>query len=96
MQYSSNLIEKLNQDIRQHFPHIFLIDESMKRTFEGVSRLVMLDRYTQKDINYTTLGVGDLVICVVKDDPKFPSRGIGYVKKINGEKITILKKNIKL
>ena len=89
MQYSSNLIEKLNQDIRQHFPHIFLIDESMKRTFEGVSRLVMLDRYTQKDINYTTLGVGDLVICVVKDDPKFPSRGIGYVKKINGEKITI-------
>lgn len=89
MQYGFNLIKKLNQDISQHFPHLFLIDETMSRTFEGVSRLVMLDRYTQKDINYLTLGVGDLVICVVKDDPKFPSRGIGHITKINGEKISI-------
>ncbi|MDD4212494.1 MAG: vitamin B12-dependent ribonucleotide reductase [Bacilli bacterium] len=89
MQYSFSLIEKLNQDIRQHFPHLFLVDETMHRTFEGVSRLVMLDRYTQKDINHTTLGMGDLVVCVVKDDPKFPSRGIGYVTKIVGDRVHV-------
>ena len=59
----------------------------MKLTFQGVSRLVMLDRYTQKDINYVSLSEGDLVICVTKDDPKFPTRGIGYVKKIEGNVI---------
>ncbi len=89
MKYSASLIEKLNQDIRQHFPHLFLIDETMNRTFDGVSRLVMLDRYTQKDINHVSLGIGDLVICIVKDDPKFPSRGIGYITKIKGDRLTI-------
>ena len=70
--YKKTLIDKLNQDIKNHFPHLFLVDEKMNKTFDGVSRLVMLDRYTQKDINHLTLGIGDLVVCVVKDDPKFP------------------------
>ncbi len=87
--YETTHIEKLNQDISANFPHLFLIDPSMNKTFDGVSRLVMLDRYTQKDINHVTLGVGDLVVCVVKDDPKFPSRGIGYITKIDDEKIYI-------
>jgi len=80
--YAPAMIEKLNRDIRTTFPHLFLIDDSMQRTFDGVSRLVMLDRYTQKDINHVTLGPGDLVVCVVKDDPKFPTRGIGYVTRV--------------
>jgi ribonucleoside-diphosphate reductase alpha chain len=88
--YKKTLIEKLNHDIQNHFPHLFLVDEKMNRTFDGVSRLVMLDRYTQKDINHSTLGIGDLVVCVVKDDPKFPSRGIGYITKIIDEKIYII------
>jgi len=54
----------------------------MKTTFEGVSRLVMLDRYTYKDTEKKTLGVGDLVILTVKPDPKFPARGIGEVVRI--------------
>ncbi|MCK7486798.1 MAG: hypothetical protein MZU97_15790 [Bacillus subtilis] len=87
--YDLPLIEKLNRDIAAHFPHLFLIDASMKKAFDGVSRLVMLDRYTQKDINHITLGEGDLVVCVVKDDPKFPTRGIGYVTSIDGEKVHI-------
>ena len=87
--YEKALIEKLNHDISNYFPHLFLIDESMKKSYDGVSRLVMLDRYTQKDINHITLGVGDLVICVVKDDPKFPSRGIGYITQIVDDKVHI-------
>lgn len=87
--YAPELIEKLNRNIRGHFPHLFLIDSSMSKTFDGVSRLVMLDRYTQKDINHTTLSVGDLVVCVVKDDPKFPTRGIGYITSVVDEKVWI-------
>src|SRR5690606_26479041 len=74
---------------RNHFPHLFFIDSSMEKTFSGVSRLVMLDRYAQKDINLTTLSIDDLVLCIVKDDPKFPTRGIGYVRGINDEYVYI-------
>ena len=43
----------------------------------------MLDRYTQKDMALKTLKVGDLVVTVIKHDPKgFPARGIGYVQEI--------------
>lgn len=84
--YSPNLITKLNNDLKKHFPHLFLIDEtSMYKTFSSVSRLVMLDRYSQKDINHISLGVGDLVISVIKYDPKFPTRGIGYIVKIEDD-----------
>src|SRR5690606_23290810 len=51
--------------------------------FDGVSRLVMLDRYSFKDTEKKTLGVGDLVLLTVKYDPKFPARGYGIVTKIN-------------
>lgn len=87
--YPQNLVSKLNNDIRSHFPHLFFADETMYKTFNGVSRLVMLDRYTQKDINLVTLSIGDLVICIVKDDPKFPTRGIGYVKGFSNEYVYI-------
>ena len=62
----------------------------MKITHSGVSRLVMLDRYSQKDINLVSLSEGDLVLVVVKDDPKFPARGIGKVLKINDNICEIL------
>lgn len=87
--YDRKLVQKLNNDLLNNFPHLFLADDTMKLTFQGVSRLVMLDRYTQKDINYVSLSEGDLVICVTKDDPKFPTRGIGYVKKIEGNEAWI-------
>ena len=83
MKYSTNAIEKLNADIRAHFPHIFPIENTDHLTHEGVSRLVMLDRYSQKDRNLKTLGIGDIVVTVVKEDPKFPSRGVGTIAAID-------------
>jgi len=87
--YSQDLKEKINNDIRRGFSHLFPITDDMKMTFEGVSRLVMLDRYTQKDLSLKTLSIGDLVITIVKHDPKFPARGIGFVKSIDSDAITI-------
>lgn len=87
--YNAELIQKINKDIEGGFPHLFVVTEDMERTFEGVSRLVMLDRYTQKDLSLKSLSVGDLVISIVKNDPKFPSRGIGYVTNIDGDNVSI-------
>lgn len=89
--YAKELINNLNQQISHHFANIYPIEDSFHTTFSGVSRLVMLDRYSQKDRDLVSLSLGDLVVCVVKDDPKFPSRGVGFVQKIDriNEKVTI-------
>ncbi len=89
VRYDKTLIENLNKVIDSNFANITRITEDMKLSFDGVSRLVMIDRYSQKDLGNETLEVGDLIVCVVKDHPKFPSRGIGYVTSINGEDVSI-------
>ncbi|WP_100404774.1 vitamin B12-dependent ribonucleotide reductase [Bacillus solitudinis] len=75
-------VEKLNQDIEQ-FPQVHPITEDMHITRKGVSRLVMLDRYTFKDTEKKTLKEGDFVVLTVKDDPKFPARGYGFVVNLD-------------
>lgn len=81
--YHQATIKKLNRDITEHFHHIFPIEPGFTLTHAGVSRLVMLDRYSQKDRSLKTLGLDDVVVTIVKDDPKFPARGIGVVVAIN-------------
>ncbi|MFE5278509.1 ribonucleotide reductase N-terminal alpha domain-containing protein, partial [Bacillus cereus] len=75
-------IEQLNADIAQ-FPQVFPVTDDMQLAFDGVSRLIMLDRYTFKDTEKKTLKVGDFVVLTVKTDPKFPARGYGFVTAIN-------------
>lgn len=75
-------VERLNADIRQ-FPQVHEITESMTITHKGVSRLVMLDRYAFKDTEKLTLAEGDFVVLTVKDDPKFPARGFGFIHSID-------------
>lgn len=75
-------IDMLNNDIAQ-FPQVYPITEDMKLTHEGVSRLVMLDRYAFKDTEKKTLKKGDFVVLTVKPDPKFPARGYGFIKSID-------------
>lgn len=79
----------LNTDIAK-FPQVHPITEDMRLNFEGVQRLIMLDRYSFKDTAKKTLKVGDLVVLTVKADPQFPARGIGNVTAINGDKVTVL------
>src|SRR5690625_1268790 len=78
-------IAKLNRDI-EGFPQVHPITPDMSMEFEGVSRLVMLDRYSFKDTEKKTLSVGDLVLLTVKPDPNFPARGTGTVEIINSPK----------
>lgn len=78
----------LNNDIKL-FPQVHEITEDMRLTFDGVSRLIMLDRYAFKDTEKKTLKVGDLVVLTVKSDPQFPARGIGRVRLIHNGKATV-------
>lgn len=77
--------EKLNQDI-ESFEHVFPITEDMHITYEGVARLVMLDRYSFKDTKKETLSEGDFVLLTVKEDPKYPARGTGKILSIDWER----------
>lgn len=75
-------VDKLNHDISL-FPQVHPITDDMKLTHKGVSRLVMLDRYTFKDTEKLTLSNGDFVVLTIKEDPKFPARGLGYILEID-------------
>lgn len=97
MKFSKEYIQKLNQDIeyiRKKYPekNIFPITDDMKITFDGVSQMVMLDRYSQNDLMHETLTEGDFVVLTVKEDPKWPTRGFGYIKSIDWDnrKATVL------
>ncbi|MBD7983175.1 vitamin B12-dependent ribonucleotide reductase [Sporosarcina sp. Sa2YVA2] len=76
--------QQLNGDIT-HFPQVHPITEDMKIVHHGVSRLVMIDRYSFKDTEKKTLKVGDFVVLTVKEDPKFPARGLGFIQSLNKE-----------
>ena len=78
-----------NKNIKEKFTHLYPIEEGYHKSFESVSRLVMLDRYAQKDRSLSTLQVNDLVIVVLEEDPTFPARGIGYVREIDGSNIRV-------
>src|SRR5699024_725697 len=78
-------IESLNEDIKK-FAQVHPITSDMKITHEGVSRLVMLDRYAFKDTEKSTLKTGDFVVLTVKADPKFPARGLGFIQSLDWEK----------
>jgi ribonucleoside-diphosphate reductase alpha chain len=77
--------ERLNEDIRL-FPQVHPVTPDMKIAHKGVSRLVMLDRYTYKDTEKITLTNGDFVVLTIKEDPKFPARGLGFILDIDWEK----------
>ena len=78
-------VERLNKDIA-NFKQVFPITPDMKKTYKGVSRLVMIDRYSFKDTEKITLANGDFVVLTIKEDPKFPARGLGYIQEIDWEK----------
>ncbi|HEY9570172.1 MAG TPA: vitamin B12-dependent ribonucleotide reductase [Metalysinibacillus sp.] len=74
--------QQLNEDIKQ-FNQVHPITEDMHITHKGVSRLVMIDRYSFKDTEKKTLKVNDFVVLTVKADPRFPARGLGKITAIH-------------
>jgi ribonucleoside-diphosphate reductase alpha chain len=83
--------QKLNKVIEEHFPYIYKVEDGFKRGFfeSPLQRLIMLDRYSLKDFTLSTLTEGDLVVVTIKDDPKYPTRGYGWVVKHTKTHVTV-------
>ncbi len=60
---------------------------------EGLSEKIFLDRYALKDTKQPSIKVGDTVLALVKDDPKFPQKEVGEVSGIDGELVKVVLRN---
>jgi len=60
-----------------------------KKRLEGLSEKIFLDRYALKDPDTDHAKVGDLVLVLTKDDPKFPSKEVGEIVARNGKNVTV-------
>lgn len=56
---------------------------------EGLSEKIFLDRYARKDADYNNTKVGDVVLALTKDDPKFPAKEVGEVIARDGRNVTV-------
>jgi ribonucleoside-diphosphate reductase alpha chain len=82
---------QLRENELSRFPSIVspYVPEGHLTELEGLQRLVMLDRYSERDNTLTTLKEGDIVVLTVKEDPEYPTQGFGKVTAINGNQITV-------
>ncbi|RFB32769.1 adenosylcobalamin-dependent ribonucleoside-diphosphate reductase [Brevibacillus sp. VP] len=60
------------------------------KPLEGLSEKIFLDRYAMKDLNYKNTKVGDTVLLLTKDDPKFPQKEVGEIIALEGSQVSIL------
>lgn len=56
---------------------------------EGLSEKIFLDRYALKDPDTNNTKVGDVVLVLTKDDPKFPAKEVGEVIHREGRKVAV-------
>ncbi|OAB43690.1 adenosylcobalamin-dependent ribonucleoside-diphosphate reductase [Paenibacillus antarcticus] len=55
----------------------------------GLSEKIFLDRYAWKDADSNHAKVGDVVLVLTKDDPKFPTKEVGDIVKREGRMVTV-------
>lgn len=84
--YESDYINRINETIKQDFFHLKPIEPDYYMSMDGISRKVMLDRYSQKDKNLISLSKGDLILTTIHFDNKFPAIGIGRIVSFNKSK----------
>ncbi|MBW7474329.1 adenosylcobalamin-dependent ribonucleoside-diphosphate reductase [Paenibacillus oenotherae] len=56
---------------------------------EGLSEKIFLDRYAWKNADSNDTKVGDVVLVLTKDDPKFPAKEVGEVIARSGSEVTV-------
>ncbi|WP_310549896.1 adenosylcobalamin-dependent ribonucleoside-diphosphate reductase [Paenibacillus glufosinatiresistens] len=56
---------------------------------EGLSEKIFLDRYAWKDADTNNAKVGDVVLVLTKDDPKFPTKEVGEIVERSGRTVTV-------
>jgi len=56
---------------------------------EGLSEKIFLDRYAWKDADSNHAKVGDIVLVLTKDDPKFPTKEVGEIIERQGQLVQV-------
>ncbi|ETT36945.1 ribonucleoside-diphosphate reductase, adenosylcobalamin-dependent [Paenibacillus sp. FSL R5-192] len=56
---------------------------------EGLSEKIFLDRYAWKDADSNHAKVGDVVLVLTKDDPKFPTKEVGEIIERKGQIVQV-------
>lgn len=59
------------------------------KRLEGLSEKIFLDRYAWKDADSNNARVGDVVLVLTKDDPKFPTKEVGEIVERTGRMVTV-------
>lgn len=59
------------------------------KRLEGLSEKIFLDRYAMKDADTNHTKVGDYVLVLTKDDPKFPTKEVGEVIEREGKQVKV-------
>ncbi|MBB3110026.1 ribonucleoside-diphosphate reductase alpha chain [Paenibacillus phyllosphaerae] len=57
---------------------------------EGLSEKIFLDRYAWKHASPESVKIGDTVLVLTKDDPKFPTKEVGEVIARSANEVTVL------
>ncbi|AKG34343.1 adenosylcobalamin-dependent ribonucleoside-diphosphate reductase [Paenibacillus durus] len=60
-----------------------------RQRLEGLSEKIFLDRYAWKDADTNNAKVGDVVLVLTKDDPKFPTKEVGEIVERSGRTVTV-------
>lgn len=60
-----------------------------KQRLEGLSEKIFLDRYARKSADTSQTKVGDIVLVLTKDDPKFPAKEVGEVIERRGNTVSV-------
>ncbi|MFC5467291.1 adenosylcobalamin-dependent ribonucleoside-diphosphate reductase [Cohnella suwonensis] len=63
------------------------------KRLEGLSEKIFLDRYAWKNADTSLTKVGDVVLVLTKDDPKFPAKEVGEVVNREGNAVTVKLRN---
>lgn len=63
------------------------------KRLEGLSEKIFLDRYAWKNADTNETKVGDVVLVLTKDDPKFPAKEAGEVVARKGRTVTVRLRN---
>lgn len=65
------------------------MNKQQKQKLEGLSEKIFLDRYAWKDADPSHAQVGDVVLVLTKDDPKFPTKEVGEIVAREGRMVTV-------
>mgnify|MGYP001333928043 CR=1 FL=1 len=65
------------------------METTQLQRLEGLSEKIFLDRYAMKDADTNNTKVGDTVLVLTKDDPKFPAKEVGEVIAREGRNVTV-------